>query len=85
MIGSAESDADRLRDRNNSAGISDNSTEISDDATEIVDISANVITMLNSVLNVDWINSVPGRQIPEGVIRIITFQTRRRCHLAPVV
>ena len=28
-------------------------------------------TMLNSVLNGDWSNSVPGRQIPEGLVRFI--------------
>ena len=35
--------ADRLRDRNNAAGITDNSAEIGDDAAGIVDIAANVI------------------------------------------
>ena len=34
---------DRLRDRDNSAGIGNNSAEIGDDATEIVDIAASVI------------------------------------------
>ena len=35
--------ADRLRDRDNAAGIADNSAEISDGAAGIVDIAANVI------------------------------------------
>ena len=34
---------DRLRDRDNSAGIADNSAEIRDDAAGIVDIAAKVI------------------------------------------
>ena len=34
---------DRLRDRDNAAGIGDNSTEIGYDAAGIVDITANVI------------------------------------------
>ena len=33
---------DRLKDRNNGAGIGDNSAEIGDDAAGIVDISAKV-------------------------------------------
>ena len=35
--------ADRLRDRDNSAGIGDNSAEIGDGGVGIVDIAANVI------------------------------------------
>ena len=35
--------ADRLRDRDNAAGISDNSAEIGDDAAGIVDTTAKVI------------------------------------------
>ena len=35
--------ADRLRDRDNTAGIGDNSAEIGDGAAGIVDIAANVI------------------------------------------
>ena len=35
--------ADRLRDRDNVAGIGDNSAKISDGAAGIVDIAANVI------------------------------------------
>ena len=35
--------ADRLKDRDNVAGIGDNSAEIGDDAAGIVDITANVI------------------------------------------
>ena len=35
--------ADRLRDRDNSAGIGDNSAEIGDGAAGIVDIAANMI------------------------------------------
>ena len=35
--------ADRLRDRDNGAGIDDNSAEIGDCAAGIVDIAANVI------------------------------------------
>ena len=35
--------ADRLRDRDNAAGIGENSAEIGDDAAGIVDIAANVI------------------------------------------
>ena len=35
--------ADRLRDRDNSAGIGDNSTEIGDDTAGIVDIAVKVI------------------------------------------
>ena len=53
--------ADRLRDRDNAAGIGDNSAEIGD-AAGICD------AMLNSNLNGDWSNSVPGRQIPEGMV-----------------
>ena len=49
--------------------IGDNSAEIGDCAAGIVDIAANVIPMLNSVLNGDWSNSVPGRKIPEGSLR----------------
>ena len=41
-IGDPEA-ADRLRDRDNSAGIGDNSAEIGDGAAGIVDIAANVI------------------------------------------
>ena len=45
MIGVAEShaSADRLRDRDNAAGIGDNSAEIGNGAAGIVDIAANVI------------------------------------------
>ena len=39
--------ADRLRDRDNAAGIGDNFAEIGDDAGGIVDIAAKVIPMLN--------------------------------------
>ena len=35
--------SDRLRDRDNAAGIGDNSAEIGDGAAGIVDITANVI------------------------------------------
>ena len=35
--------ADRLRDRDNAAGIGDNSAEIGDHAAGIIDIGANVI------------------------------------------
>ena len=35
---------DRLRDRDNAAGIGNNSAEISDDAAGIVDIAAKVIS-----------------------------------------
>ena len=35
--------ADRLRERDNTAGIGDNSAEIGDDAAGIVDIAAKVI------------------------------------------
>ena len=35
--------ADRLKDRDNAAGIGDSSAEISDDAAGIVDIAANMI------------------------------------------
>ena len=35
--------ADRLRDRDNSAGIGDNSAEIDDGAAGIIDVAANVI------------------------------------------
>ena len=72
--------ADRLRDCDNAAGISDNFAEIGDDAAGIgnnfaeisdddagtVDIAAKVIPMLNSILDRDWSNSVPGRQFPKG-------------------
>ena len=34
---------DRLRDRDNAAGIADNSAEIGDDAAGIIDIAGNVI------------------------------------------
>ena len=50
----------------NSAEIGDNSAEIGDDAAGIVDIAAKVSDhMLNFVLNGDWSNSVPGREIPD--------------------
>ena len=39
----ARAAADRLRDRDNAAGIGDNSTEIGNDAAMIVDITAKVI------------------------------------------
>ena len=39
----AHAAADRLRDRDNAAGIGDNSAEIGDGAAGIVDIAANVI------------------------------------------
>ena len=39
----SESRNDRLRDRDNAAGIGDNSAEIGDGAADIVDIAANVI------------------------------------------
>ena len=39
----ASAPADRLRDRDNAAGIGDNSAEIGDDAAGIVAIAANVI------------------------------------------
>ena len=35
--------ADRLRDRNNTAGTGDNSAEIGNDVVGIIDIAANVI------------------------------------------
>ena len=52
----------------NSAEIGDSSAEIGDDAAVIVDNAANVIPIPkpNFILNWDWSNSVPGRQIPEG-------------------
>ena len=44
MIGSAASViGNRLRDRDNAAGIGDNSAEIGNDAAGIVDIAAKVI------------------------------------------
>ena len=51
-------DSQLPQDRDNDAGIGDNSGEIGN----------NSILMLNSILNGDWSNSVPGsgRQIPEG-------------------
>ena len=39
----ASAPADRLRDRDNAAGIGDNSAEIGDGAAGIVDIAANMI------------------------------------------
>ena len=39
----ASATADRLRDRDNAAGIGNNSAEIGDGAAGIVDITANVI------------------------------------------
>ena len=39
----ARAAADRLRDRDNAAGIGDNSAEICDGAAGIVDIAANMI------------------------------------------
>ena len=39
----AHAAADRLRDRDNAAGIGDNSAEIGDGAAGIVDIATNVI------------------------------------------
>ena len=66
--------ADRLKDRDNAAGIGDNSSEIGN----IPQKSAMAPQgswyrrerdlMLNSVLNGDWSNSDPGRQIPQGTI-----------------
>ena len=57
--------ADRLRDRDNAAGIGDNSEEIGDKRRDRR-YSSECYPMLNSSLNRDWSNSVPGRQIPEG-------------------
>ena len=59
--------ADRLRDRDHTAGIGNNSAEIGDDAAGILYIAARSDTMLNSVLNGDWSNSLPGRQFPKGI------------------
>ena len=64
----AAANPDRLRDRDNAVGIGNNSAEIGDGTAGIVGISANVLAMLNSILNGDWSNSVPGRKIPEGPI-----------------
>ena len=56
---------DRLRDRDNSAGIGNNSAEIGDEWRDRR-YRRERDPMLNSVLNGDWSNSVPGRQIPKG-------------------
>ena len=69
MIGIAASvTADRLKDRDNTAGIGDNSAEISDDAAGLRDrrYHRERDPMVNSILNGDWSNSVPGRQILDG-------------------
>ena len=67
--------ADHLRDRDNAAGIGDNSSEIGDNYAEIGDNAAarrdrryrrESDPIINSVLNGDWSNSVPGRQFPKG-------------------
>ena len=88
--------ADRLRDRDNAAGIGDNSAGIGNNSAKICDklrknrrwrrrdrrYRRERDPMLNSILNGDWSNSVPGRQIPEGVplspyIHFINFNTYR--------
>ena len=48
-------------DRDNAAGIGKNSAEIGDGRYR-----RERDPMLNSILNGDWSNSVPGRKIPEG-------------------
>ena len=53
---------DRLRNCNNAAGKGDNSTEIDRDRQ----YHRKSDPMLNSVLNGNWSNSVPGRQFPKG-------------------
>ena len=74
MIGIATSATeDRLRDRdatvigNNSAGIGDNSAKICNDTTDC-QFCRESDPMLNSVLNRDLSNSVPGRQFPKGPV-----------------
>ena len=57
------------RDRDNAAGIGDNSSEIGDDA-EGSSILRESDPMLNSILNGDWSNSVPGRQFPKGPVAL---------------
>ena len=70
--------ADRLRDCDNSAGIGDNSAEIGDGAAGI---GRERDPMLNSILNGDWSNSVPGRKISEGFgAKPPTFINRGRDH-----
>ena len=56
----------------NGAGIGDNSAKISDDTAGIVDIATKVKSdpMLNSIMNGDWSNSVPGRQITKWFLQV---------------
>ena len=72
-----EATADRLRDRDNAAGIGVNSAEIGDNSRRNrrwprrdCRYRHERDPMLSSVLNGDWSNSVPGRKIPEGAPRI---------------
>ena len=58
--------ADRLRDRDNAAGIGDNSGGTRRWCRRDRRYRRERDPMLNSVLNGDWSNSVPRRKIPEG-------------------
>ena len=51
--------ADRLRDRDNTAGIDDNSAEIGDDVAGIVDIATNV------AISTEWRLEVVSKLLPE--------------------
>ena len=75
---------DRLRDRN-VAGVGNNSAEIGDDAAGSSPSQND--TMLNSVLNGDWSNSVPGRQFLKGHLRSYTELPRltKLCHTLCIV
>ena len=89
---------DRLRDRDNAAGIGNNSpggqgSAITAQGSAITLQKSAMMpqarrdrryrrerdSMLNSVLNGDWSNSVPGRQIPEG------FQDNHKAYYATEV
>ena len=57
--------ADRLRDRDNSAAIGDSNKLVIVYRDRLYRRERD--PMLNSILNGDWSNSVPGRKIPEGI------------------
>ena len=78
-IGVASSaNADRLRDRDNAAGIATTlqrsaiTPQKSAMAPRDRRYGREHDSMQNSILNGDWSNSVPGRKIPEGFVDAIT-------------
>ena len=79
--------------RANAAGMGDNSAEIGDNSAEIGDDAAGIVFtplacesdhMLNSVLNGDWSNSVPGREIPDLLVRNLSDLTQTDCSIISV-